>query len=176
MKFIVFEVDSLGGAAEGVYGIVKTIKKLKKPTFAYVTSNALSGAYWVASAANAVCLEDKLCAVGSVGVYSTYIENSEQLKSSGLTLEIIRAGDLKAETTGFSALTEQGREILQERVDLIYETFKSSVKESRGEIEDKHLQGQPHYGIQAIERNLADCICTPYELQIKILLFMKGQK
>lgn len=174
LKFLILEINSLGGDAEGVFELAKKIRDLKILTLSYVMQNALSGAYWVASAANIIYLKDELCAVGSVGVYSTFVENSQQLKSNGLTLEVIKKGKLKAETTGFLPLTAVGRAQLQEKVDIIYAVFSEFVNNCRKNIEKNYLQGQPHYGKKAIQRNFADYICSPEEAQIRILKLLKG--
>ena len=168
LKFIILEINSLGGDAEGVHEVAYKIRALNKPVMAYVLQDALSGAYWVTAAADSIHLKNELCAVGSVGVYSTYVDSSAQLINSGLNIEIIKKGKLKAETTGFTSLTEAGKKLLQEKVDLIYEVFYKFVKHCRGGLNDGDLQGQPHYGKKAIQRNFADSICSPIELQIKL--------
>jgi len=176
IEFLILEINSLGGAAEGVYEIANKIKALKIPVIAYILQSALSGAYWVAVAADFIYLKTPLCAVGSVGVYSTFVETSEQLKKQGLTLEIIKKGKFKAETTGFIPLTEAGREQLQERIDLIYDIFSKFVIECRGEIKESYLQAQAHYGVKAIKKNFADVICSPEEVLIKILTLLNKKE
>ncbi|MEL6316245.1 MAG: S49 family peptidase, partial [Pseudomonadota bacterium] len=65
---IVLDIDSAGGTVDGVPEAAAQIRASKKPITAVANTEALSAAYWIASAADELVVTPS-GKVGSVGVY-----------------------------------------------------------------------------------------------------------
>ena len=103
-KAIVFDVDSPGGSVEGVVELAQEIynARKQKPITAVCNAMACSAAYWLASAASeVVCTPSGQC--GSIGVYMMLQDESEALKSEGITINLIKAGKVQSRGTPLAA-------------------------------------------------------------------------
>ncbi|MFH1193759.1 MAG: S49 family peptidase [bacterium] len=67
IKAIVLEVDSYGGSAVAAEEISNALKRVTKPTVAYIRDGGASAAYWAATGADMI-FASKNSDVGSIGV------------------------------------------------------------------------------------------------------------
>jgi signal peptide peptidase SppA len=107
---ILMPIDSPGGTVYGVAELAAEILKArgKKPIVAAVDSLAASAAYWLASAASEiVCTPSG--EVGSIGVYSQHVDQSQALATEGVKVTLISAGEFKVEANSFEPLTKEAR-------------------------------------------------------------------
>lgn len=132
VEAIVLHFDSPGG---GIYGLEELSDKVfaardRKKCYAAVDSMACSAAYWLASACGTlVCTPGG--DVGSVGVYCVHADESEQLKSEGVKVTIVKAGKYKAELNSAEPLSDDARDFLQEMVDEDYLKFTKALARNR---------------------------------------------
>lgn len=131
VKAILIDVDSPGGGVEGVDELSKEIYQARgvKPIVAIADPLAASAAYYLASAA------DELVAmpsgsVGSIGVVTEYLDDSEAVKLAGLSRTVIAQPEHKAEFWG--ALTDDAKARLEDVVGQYYAMFKKAVARNRG--------------------------------------------
>lgn len=78
VKMIVFEISSPGGSSSGVNEFAEMIYQARgqKPIISYVSDSGSSAAYWIASAADRIVL-DETAMVGSVGVVTQISKNTD---------------------------------------------------------------------------------------------------
>lgn len=127
---IVLDVDSPGGFVKGLSGAVSSIMESAKPIDTFVSGNAYSAAYWIASAANKiVAVEDG--GVGSIGVYVEHTDRSEQLAMNGIKRSIFKSGFWKGAFSSSRPLSEREEERLQSDVNETAQTFFEHVAERR---------------------------------------------
>lgn len=157
VRAILFDIDSPGGMVSGTPELADKIAALDKP--AYVFSNGLvaSAAYWLASAADGI-FATKTANIGSIGVYIPWLDQTEAFKMEGLSVEIIKAGKLKGMGYPGTSLTDDQRAHLQDRVNEIYDMFKTQVTSTRKGVSKDTMQGQTFMAAQALERGLIDAI------------------
>lgn len=158
VKAIILEINSPGGTVVASREIANAVKKIKKPTVAWIREVGASGAYWVASSADKIVADD-LSITGSIGVTSSYFEFTGLMQKYGVTYEDLSVGDYKEMGSPFQKLEPNEREILMKKIKRIQEVFLQDVKKNRN-LNDKQVtelsSGAFYLGEEAKELNLVD--------------------
>lgn len=130
---IVIDVDSPGGAVDGVPELAAEIRNARgsKPIIAHANTLAASAAYWLASQADEVVVTPS-GEVGSIGVFAAHRDISEQLAMDGEKVTLIHAGKYKVEGNPYEPLTDEARDEIQRKVDGAYIDFLEAVAAGRG--------------------------------------------
>jgi signal peptide peptidase SppA len=130
---IVLDVDSPGGAVDGVDELSAEIYRARgaKPIVAVANSLAASAAYWIATAADELVVTPS-GEVGSVGVIAAHEDVSKFQESEGVKTTLISAGKYKSEGNAYEPLTPEAKDYLQSRVDDYYNLFTATVARNRG--------------------------------------------
>jgi signal peptide peptidase SppA len=151
---IIFNIDSPGGTVTGIPEIADRIRNLNTKTVAYTDSIAASGAYWIAAAADAFVVSPSSM-VGSIGVYTTFIDVTEMLANDGIKLEVLKSGEHKAAGMYGTSLTDEQRTEILNRVKETHEQFKAAVLQKRILADVSAMDGRVFTGRQAVSLNLA---------------------
>lgn len=156
VRAIVLDIDSPGGEATGINELSDLIYQARgqKPLKAYVGGIGASAAYWIASAADEVVVDDT-AQLGSVGVVLNLQRRED--KPGTTTYEIVSSN---APNKRPDMETEAGRAQLQARVDELAAVFLDKVARNRGiardEINTRFRQGGIATGALAVEAGMAD--------------------
>lgn len=156
VKALVLDVDSPGGDATGINEMSDLIFKARgqKPIKAYAGGMAASAAYWIASAADEVIVDDT-AQLGSVGVVMTLRKQAE--RTGEKTWEIVSSN---APNKRPDPDTQAGLEQLQTRTDELASVFLDKVARNRGieraSVNDRFRQGGLATGALAVEAGMAD--------------------
>ena len=176
---IILQIDSPGGTVDGTEPLANLIKSATKPVIALADGTMASAAYWIGCAANAIYMTDTLTQVGSIGVVSTHTDISGAEAQRGIKTTEIAAGKYKRIASQYGALTEGGKQTMQDQVDYIYSMFVQSVASNRGVSVDTVLQnmadGRIFIGQQAIDAGLVDGVSTLDALIAKLSQQGAGQ-
>ena len=160
---IVLRLDSAGGEAAGMFDLADHIHANRgiKPIIAVVDDMAYSAAFGIASAADEIVLS-RTGGVGSVGVVSYHIDQSEHNQKQGIKVEYLFAGDRKVDGNPHEELTETARDSMQGEINRLYGLFVSTVARNRSMTEEavRATQAACFHGEQAINAGLADRIGT----------------
>ncbi len=130
VKAIVFEINSPGGSGVASEDIVNAIKRTNKTTIALIKEVGTSGAYWVASASDKI-YASRMSVVGSVGVFSSYLEFSGLMEKYGINYQRLVGGEYKDIGAPMKELTEEEYKILKSHIDQIHNFFIIEVAENR---------------------------------------------
>lgn len=126
IKSIVLNINSPGGVASGINELAALIKsgRDQKRIVAYVGGEAASAAYWIASAAHEVVIDD-IGIVGSIGAVLT-VTIKPDAKDGSQTYEIVsqNAPNKRPDLT-----SEAGRAKLGETINSLGAVFQSKVAE-----------------------------------------------
>jgi signal peptide peptidase SppA len=156
-KRIIFDINSPGGMVNGTPELGDKIASLRShgiETHSFVDGQCCSAAYWLAAGTDKI-YATRSADVGSIGVYIALLDESERFSREGLRVDVVKAGDLKGLGVRGTALTEEQRAHLQERVDEIYSMFSAHVKSHR-RVSPDSMQGQSFLAAQALSRGLID--------------------
>jgi signal peptide peptidase SppA len=159
---IVLDVDSPGGTVAGTKELADYIygARGQKPIVAHANENALSAAYWIASAADKVYASET-ANIGSIGVYTRHYDFSQYLENTGIKPTYIYAGKYKTMGNPDEPLKGRERNIIQSDIDALYTMFVDSVARNRGI--DKSVVMQDALALlaePALKRGLIDGIMT----------------
>jgi protease-4 len=158
IKAFIFDIDSPGGEAYPSKELAMAIRKIKKPTIANVKSAAASGAYWIASSCDKI-VADEISAVGSIGVMSLRPDVSDFLQRFGIKIDTASSGKFKEYGLPFQEQTKEEETMINEHVQLIYQSFYKSVEEKRKFNKDMLTairEGKVFFGKEALEAGLID--------------------
>ncbi len=158
IKAVILEINSGGGGVVATREIVKAVKQVKKPVIALIREVGASGAYWIASATDWI-IADEMSITGSIGVYSSYLEFSGLLQNYNVTYERLIAGEFKDIGVPYRKLTNEEKNMMQRKLDLIHELFIKEIAENRNLSKEKVTKladGFFYLGIEAKENGLID--------------------
>ena len=155
---ILLDFDSPGGSVIGVPEIADAVAsaKFSKPVVSFTGGLMASAAYWIAVGAD-VMVATGSSVVGSIGVYSAFIDQSRAFEMAGLKTEVFKTGKFKAMGIQGTSLTDEQREMIQDEVDEIFTDFTASILFNR-EVPNDAMQGQTFNGNDAKAKGLIDVI------------------
>jgi signal peptide peptidase SppA len=163
VRQIIFNIDSPGGTVTGNEELGAAIREAskKKKIMAFVSGQAASAAYWLASACPHIYgLQTSM--YGSIGTVITLYDDKEALAKDGIKKYDIVSAVSPHKRPDVS--TKEGRAHYQAIVDAMAEVFVSKVAEYRGVSIDTVLKnfggGAMYLGQEAVTRGMADGITT----------------
>jgi len=157
VKGIILEINSPGGSALATKEIVDRVKSIEKPIVAWIREVGASGAYWVASASDKI-VADELSITGSIGVISSYLEFSGLLEDYNVTYEDLKTGKYKGLKSPYKKLTDEEREILLKKLELIHDIFSEDVSKNRKKDLSSVSNGLFYLGKEALDLGLIDIL------------------
>ena len=152
-------VDCPGGNASFIDVASYAFDQLTKTkdTHVYVSTYLCSAAYWIFCTASRI-YATSLSEVGSIGVYMTKYDMTKFYSDNGIDIRIIATGKRKADSSRFTASTQEVLSSLQQRVNEYGDMFFNRVSVARG-LETKTvagMEGQAFMATKALEYNLID--------------------
>jgi len=163
IKAIILEINSPGGTVIASKEVADKVKELNKPVVAWIREVGASGAYWVASASDAI-VADPLSITGSIGVIGSYLEFEGLMEKYGVKYERLVTGKYKDTGSAYKSLTEEERKILQGKLDLIHKAFSDDVSKNRKIDLSEYSNGEFFLGVEAKEIGLIDYLGVSKEL------------
>lgn len=159
---ILLYVDSPGGTVyesdEMYLRLMEYKKNTGRPIWAYFGTQACSGGYYIAMAADRI-YANRNCWVGSIGVIISLANYKGLYDKLGIKEIDITSGANKAMGSGGLDLTDEQYDILQSLVDDAYDQFLGIVSDSR-KIDPETLKpiadGRIYTSKQAVENKLID--------------------
>ncbi|MCD6287803.1 MAG: signal peptide peptidase SppA [Candidatus Hydrogenedentes bacterium] len=161
VKAMVVRINSPGGfvaPSQEIFYALKRVRGKGIPVVASMGTVAASGGYYVALGADKIFAMPGT-ATGSIGVILSYPTFGGLFDKVGVSMEHVKSGKFKDIGDMSRSMTDAEREVLQERVDEIYEQFVEAVAASRNmDIEQvkKLADGRVYSGRQAVKLNLID--------------------
>lgn len=150
VRSILLHVESPGGIIDGLADFADELYRARqqKPVVAYADDICASAAYWLASQTQRL-FANQTADIGSIGVYTLYVDTTKLAEQKGLKFYIFRSGPHKGVGSPGIAITKENRKVIQERIDAKYEIFIAAV-----------LRGRTHAGLDEKSlRGLADGRC-----------------
>lgn len=136
---IVLYIDSPGGELNGINEFAGMIydARAKKKVTAYSGGTLASAAYWLASAAESITVNDT-AVVGSIGVLCCYLDAKVAYGMAGFKeIEFISS---QSPRKNLDPDSKEGREAIEATVDALAEIFVGSVAKYRGVTTKKVLE------------------------------------
>jgi signal peptide peptidase SppA len=165
VKAIVIDVDSPGGQTDLLPELAAEIRSARgtKPIVAVANTMAASAAFWIASQADELVVTPS-GSVGSVGVFAAHDDISALQEQLGVKTTLISAGKDKTLGNPFEPLSDEARQMIQERVDEAYDMFTSDVAKGRGvsqaQVKNGYGEGRMVTAQTAVSEGMADRVGT----------------
>ena len=153
---VVLWFRSPGGVISGVPETAAQLRQLGKTRrlIAFTDDLCCSAAYWLAAQCSEIHATPT-ADLGSIGVYIALYDYTEYLAKLGVSLELFKAGSMKAMGLEGNPLSEEESALLQSQVDESYRAFTGDVTRNRA-IAEATMQGQSLRGKNALDANLVD--------------------
>lgn len=163
VQTVMLRLDSPGGEADGCFDLADQIYAARgqKKLVAVVDHMAYSAAYAIASACDEIWLS-RTAGVGSVGVVTYHVDQTEFNAKSGIKVEYIHAGARKVDGSPHAPLSQEARGWMQAEIDRLYGMFAETVARNRGLTLERvqATEAGCFFAEGAIEAGLADKIGT----------------
>lgn len=156
---IVLVIDSPGGTVVGTNELAQTIRSCTKPVVGFVSDQACSGAYWLASCCREIYANNATASVGSIGVMCSFQDLSAYYEKQGIRNVTINAPQSKDKNQETRDLEAGNYAQTEERLGVLAETFLSAVRENRPGVRDDQLTGKVYFS-QDVVGSLVDAIGT----------------
>ncbi|WP_462320062.1 S49 family peptidase [Halochromatium sp.] len=167
-KAVILRINSPGGSPVQSGYVFDEIRRLReksadKPVYAVAADLCTSGAYYIASAANAIYV-DQATLIGSIGVRLDSFGFQRALDELGIQRRLITAGEHKGILDPFSSFDDWDRTFIQGLLDTLHGQFIAAVKEGRGDRlkgGDELFSGLFWTGAESVELGLSDGLGSP---------------
>lgn len=166
VRAVAIEVDSPGGLVDGCFELADEVFELSqvKPTAAFLTSEASSAAYLIASAAEIIYIPE-LGRAGSIGVMAMYVNAQKWAETEGLDVHVFRHGEKKADGHPFVEPRDGWFDEMDDSLSFVGEVFADRVATYRkGRLTKDSvlaLQAGVLRGQKAVDAGLVDEVKAP---------------
>ncbi len=127
---VVMTIDSPGGLPVASEIIFDALREMSKPSVALIREIGTSGGYMIALGANTI-IASPLSEVGSIGVTSSYIDESKKLQRDGLTFISLSTGKFKDTGHPGKGITDEEKALVQKNLQAYHDYFVDIVAEHR---------------------------------------------
>lgn len=158
---IALDMDTPGGSTDFIEQTAKRIADINKnikPVCVYTDDMLASAGMYLASGADSIYANPAASAIGSVGVYCAYLDQSLAFAKDGLQMQVFSAGKYKAQGFPGTALSDDFKAYLQDSVNKTYEQFTNHIKSTRPQVSMEDMQGLVYDAEEALEKGFIDGI------------------
>jgi ClpP class serine protease len=141
VKSVILDINSPGGAIDGLDLTWQAIRAVGKPIAAHAGSLLASAAYWLASGADTIYVDAATSQIGSIGVLVASYDWSKWEEKVGIREIIITSSNAPDKNPDIA--TEQGRDAIRSRLDALERIFYARVSEGR-RVSAEHIA--EHFG------------------------------
>lgn len=158
---VLFYFNTPGGYITGLQELGEKVAVLTaapgKTTFGYADDLCASAGYWLMAMCGTIAAAPS-SAIGSIGVYCTYVDYSGMVEKAGIKVQLFASGTYKGMGTPGTSLTKEQADFIQADIDRAAVKFKSTVTSMRPAITDSTMQGQCFDGDEAVGVHLVDTL------------------
>lgn len=133
VRGILLDIDSPGGAVSGCFDLADQIYEARqqKPVWGLVDELCASAGFALGSACTRL-VAPRTAQIGSVGVVTMHVDQSQFLADMGVDVTFIHAGKHKVDGNSFNPLPDDVRAAIQADIDDVYDMFVDLVARNRG--------------------------------------------
>ncbi len=160
VKALLLRINSPGGSVVPSDEIYHALKGCGKPIVVLMGETAASGAYYISMAADHIVANPNTL-TGSIGVISEFPEASVLMEKLGVTVSVIKSGEVKDLGSLYRPMTEEEKRIWHKKINEIYESFVQIVAEGRNLPAEKVREladGSVYTGREALGLGLIDSL------------------
>ena len=159
IKGVVLMHDSGGGQASATEHFSNKIYNASKPVISFVQGMSASASYWISSSADAIVMEGKMSAVGSIGAYTTVANFIKYYASMGIDVRDIYAPQSENKNKAWREALAGNDEAMKAELKTLTDFFIGAIKTNRAGKYSSNadvFKGSMFYTDDAIANGLAD--------------------
>lgn len=167
---VALEIDSPGGEVFGCFDLARDLRAMadaaRKPFVASVSGMAASAAYALACACDQIAVPEAGM-VGSIGVLSTFVDETAWNEKLGFRFEVVASGARKTDGVPCVAITPEALAEAQAQVDQLAGVFFDWVASRRPGLNPAKLasyEAGVFFGAAGVAAGLADRVARLSEL------------
>jgi protease-4 len=140
VKAVVLRINSPGGSITATADLHRRILRLRdgdkdadwlaRPIVVSMGGIAASGGYYIAAPAAQVFAENTTL-TGSIGVYASFPDLTGLEKKIGVSVNTIKAGEIKNSGSPFAEMTDKEKQVYQDMIDAAYVQFLDVIEKGR---------------------------------------------
>jgi len=169
---ILFDINSPGGTASGVFDLVDEIYEARgeKPIYAMANEAAYSAAFAIGSAADKIFLS-RTAHVGSIGVIGKHKDESAANEKAGIKYTTVFKGARKADFSADAPLSDEAKAVLDEECGDVFDIFTKTVARNLDMPRAQVIATEAgiFMGDKAVLKGLAHEVIAAKDVQAKIL-------
>jgi protease-4 len=173
-------LDTPGGASESVFQMEDALRSRTKPCVGLIDGQCCSGGIYVASFCDELYAVNRLCEIGSIGVYVTLVDDTKFYEEYGFKIIVIYPPESKFKNLEVrEALEGKPKRIIQEVLSPFAIAFQEIVKANRKNLDtsvEGILEGRVFYAYEAEKNGLIDGIKNLSETVDRVLKLSELQK
>jgi ClpP class serine protease len=162
---VMLQLDTPGGICYGMAETAALVRSIiaTKNCAAFCDSLTASAGYWCTCGADYFYLTPS-SDVGSIGVYSAFVNYVEWCKKAGIEVQLVTdGGTYKGAGYPGTALTPEQLANIKAEVMSCSQAFHADVRLGRAGVGDATMQGQCFTGQAAVDAKLADALVNDLE-------------
>lgn len=167
---VVIRVDSPGGEVSSIMELHDIVKNDAKPVVTWVEDMMASAAVMALSGSDYVMASQPISYVGSIGVYTRWLDMTERLKAMGVEMKELYSRLSTEKNLESRELGAGNMEPMLDRIDGLAQAFIDSVRADRGEKLDltkgDPFKGKTYFAREAVEIGLIDAI-GPFDVAVQ---------
>ena len=146
VEAVVLRIDSPGGSITASDELHHLITELRdgnpeksiqpKPVVVSMGGLAASGGYYIAMPGKPIFAE-RTTMTGSIGVYAAFPNLVGLTEKIGVTMQVIKRGEVKTAGSPFGQMTPQERQVWEDSIDHAYSQFLAVVEQGRPQLKGK---------------------------------------
>lgn len=140
VKAVILRIDSPGGSVSASDMIYHEICQFQErtgvPVLAMIMGMGCSGGYYIANAAQRIYAHPSSI-TGSIGVIAIFPKLNELGDKIGVSLDVVKSGELKDMGSPMRPMTSQEREVFSQMINDFYGQFLDVVVQSRERFPDR---------------------------------------
>lgn len=160
---IVYEIDSPGGAFDGLFNMLAAMQSATKPSKAIISNVGASAAFAMATQADEVVASNIAARIGSVGVVATFYDDENEISITSTDAPKKRP----------NVRTEEGVAMVREELDAMHEIFVDAIAQGRGTTAEKvnadFGRGGTVLANEAVKRGMIDAVATSSPKAVKTI-------
>lgn len=155
-------INTPGGNIQSLYRMEDVLRNRTKPNVSLVDGGCHSCGMYVGSFSDQILATNRMCSVGSIGVYATMVDDKEMLKRIGLKEIEVYPPESKFKNKAIrDAIDGKTQALIDEVLSPFAQHFQNIVKTNRPKLNLKVegiLEGKDLYAYDAITHGLIDGI------------------
>jgi protease-4 len=173
-------IDTPGGTTGATIQLEDALRTRTKPCIGLIDGSCCSGGIYIASFCDELYAMNRMCEIGSIGVYCRIIDMREMEKKWGFRIEEIYPPESKYKNLGYrEALEGKPERLIREELTPYAIHFQNLIKENRATLDtsvDGILQGRVFYAYDAVANGLIDGIMNLEKATERVLALSESRK